>query len=76
MIYDTFGYISGVNQPRHELRAAKEPSVGRLPITAVIKELSRIVQWGQRADYNDVLQRVIDRTIRYGPEEERGEERD
>lgn len=76
MIYDTFGYIFGVNQPRHELRAAKEPSVGRSLITAVIKELSKIAWRGQRAGYNDVLQRVMDRTIRYGPKVGRREERD
>lgn len=34
------------SQPRHEARAAKEPSVGRSPITAVIKELSKIARRG------------------------------
>lgn len=50
----------------------RAPSVDRSPITAVIKEPSKIARRGQRADYNDVLQRVMDRTIRYGSKGGRG----
>lgn len=70
MIYDTSGYISDDKpelRPRtlcHE-RAA---SVGRSPITAVIKELSKISRRGQRAGYNDALQHIMDRTIRWEDE--------
>lgn len=63
------------SQPQHEFRAAKEPSVNRSAITAVIKELSNIVRKRSKSkNYND-LQRVMDKT-RYDPEEKGEEEGD
>jgi len=65
------------SQPQHEFRAAKEPNVNWSAITAIIKELSKIARKRSKSkNYPDVLQLVMDKTIRYGSEEEEEEERE
>lgn len=75
-IYDTSGYISDDKRPELRPRTScheRAASVGRSPITAVIKEVSKNSRRGQRAGgrgggYNDVLQHIIDGTIRWEDE--------